>query len=100
MEVRFRTRRLEKEYREHKRAEKAYGRDVARRYIQRVNIIKQVRDLDELMGLPGLGCHALKGKRQGQYALKLTGFYRLIFTLEGESLEIARIEEVSKHYGD
>ena len=100
MEVRFRTRRLEKEYREHKRAEKSYGRDVARRYIQRVNIIKQVRDLDELMGLPGLGGHALKGKRQGQYALKLTGFYRLIFTLEGESLEIARIEEVSKHYGD
>ena len=27
----------------------------------------------------------------------LTGSYWLIFTLEGEQLEIARIEEVSKH---
>ncbi len=100
MEVKFRARKLEREYKEHRRAEKSYGQEVARQYIQRINIIKQTQDLEELMNLPGLGCHVLKGKRQGQYAVKLTGFYRLIFTLEGESLEIVRIEEVSKHYGD
>jgi len=36
----------------------------------------------------------------GQWALSLTGFHRLIFTLESDRLEIAMIEEVSKHYGD
>ena len=100
MEVTFRTRRLEKEYREHARAVKAYGTEVARKYIQRINIIKQVGNIEELVRLPALGCHSLKGDRHGQYAIKLTGFYRLIFTLKGDALEIAHIEEVSKHYGD
>ena len=100
MEVTFRTRKLEKEYREHTKSVKAYGPEVARKYIQRINIIKQVRDIDELMNLPALRCHPLKGSHQGQYAVKLTGFYRLIFTLMGDALEIAHIEEVSKHYGD
>jgi proteic killer suppression protein len=100
VEVTFRTRKLEREYREHARAVKAYGVDVARRYIQRINIIKQAHNIEELMALPVLRCHALKASRTGQYAAKLTGFYRLIFTLKGDASEIAQIEEVSKHYGD
>jgi proteic killer suppression protein len=100
VEVTFRTRKVEKEYQEHARAVKAYGPEVARKYIQRINIIKQVLNIDELMVLPALGCHSLKGDRRGQYSIKLTGFYRLIFSLRGEALEIAHIEEVTKHYGD
>jgi proteic killer suppression protein len=99
LEIKFRTRKLEREYRESARAVKAYGEQVARRYIERINIIKYARDVDELMGLPGLGCHALKGDRRGQYAVKLTVRYRLIFTLQGDALEVVQIEEVSKHYG-
>ena len=100
MEVTFRTRKLEKEYREHSRAVKSYGTEVARKYIQRINIIRQARNFEELVRLPALGCHSLKGDRHGQYSIKLTGFYRLIFSLKGDALEIAHIEEVSKHYGD
>ncbi len=100
MEVRFRTRKFQKQYEKSREAEKTYGREVARKYIQRINIIKQARDINELCALPGLRCHPLRGYRQGQWAVKLTGFYRLIFTLEGKKLEIAHIEEVSKHYDD
>jgi len=100
VEVTFRTRRLEREYRENATAVKSYGIEVARKYIQRIDIIKQVSNIEELIRLPGLGCHPLKGDRHGQYAVKLTGFSRLIFTLKGDALEIAHIEEVSKHYGD
>ncbi len=100
MEVTFKTRRLEKEYREYARAVKSYGTKVARKYILRINIIKRVNNIEELVRLPGLGCHPLKGDRHGQYAVKLTGFCRLIFTLKGDTLEIVHIEEVSKHYGD
>lgn len=100
MEVRFRTNQLQKCYERHQLAVRKYGEEVARRYVLRVNIIKQVNDIDELMGLPVLRCHPLKGQRAGQYSIKLTGFYRLIFTLEDDPLAIARIEEVSKHYGD
>lgn len=100
MEVRFRTRKLRREYEDYREAEKAYGTQVARRYVERVNIIQHALDIEELKQLPGLRCHELKGDRRGQWAVNLTGFHRLVFTLEGKLLEIARIEEVSKHYGD
>ena len=100
MQIQFRTKKLEKQYTQHKLAVKAYGNEAARRYVERINIIKQTKIFDELSGLPGLKCHSLKGDRERQYAIYLTGFYRLIFTLVGESLEIVQIEEVSKHYDD
>ena len=100
MRVTFRTRKLEREYRQSALAIKVYGQQVGRKYIQRINIIKHAHDIEELTGLPGLRCHPLKGNRQGQYAVNLTGFYRLIFSLHGDALEITNIEEVSKHYDD
>jgi proteic killer suppression protein len=72
VEVRFRTRKLEKQYQSHKEAERAYGQEVARKYIQRVNIIKQARNIEELKALPGLRCHP-QGDRQGHWAINLTG---------------------------
>lgn len=100
MIVRFKTRQLEVCYQEYRRANRAYGEQVARKYIQRINLIQQARQFDDLLRLPGLRCHALQGDRKGQYAINLTGFYRLIFRLTGNQLEIVMIEEVSKHYGD
>ena len=100
MIVKFKTRQLKLCYIEHRKAGKAFGEQVARKYIQRINIIQKSQSLDELMRLPGLRCHPLKGERKGQYAINLTGFYRLIFKLSGTQLEIVKIEEVSKHYGD
>jgi len=98
--VQFRTGKLEKCYLESKQAVREFGPSVGRKYIQRINIIKATNNLDDLKKLPGLRCHPLKGDRLGQYAINLTGFYRLIFTLEGDVLNIAVIEEVSKHYDD
>ena len=100
MEIRFRTRKLQRQYESSAEAARAYGRDVARKYIQRVDLIKAIHNLAEMKALPGLDCHPLKGDRAGQWAISLTGFWRLIFTLSGDQLEIVLVEEVSKHYGD
>lgn len=100
MRVSFKTNKLRDEYEQSKKGVKAYGEQIARKYVQRVNLIKRARDLEEVKGLPGLDCHPLKGRRKGQWAVKLTGFYRLIFTVTGDRLDVARIEEVSKHYDD
>ena len=81
-----------------KQSVREFGGAVGRKYIQRINIIKITNSLDDLSKLPGLRCHPLKGDRAGQYAINLTGFHRLIFTIEGENLNIVMIEEVSKHY--
>ena len=100
MEIAFRTRKLQRQYENSDAAIRAFGGQVARKYIQRINIIKHVGDIEELRQLPGLHCHRLKGDREGQWAVTLTGFHRLVFTLRGERLEIVMIEEVSKHYDD
>ena len=100
MVVIFRTKRLEQCYVEHKVAVRDFGKEVARRYIERINIIKHTASLEELARLRTLRYQPLKGDRVGYHAVKLTGFMRLIFTLEGEALAIVRIEEVSKHYDD
>lgn len=100
MDVRFRTRKLQNHYERSGEAFKAYGEPVARKYILRVNTMKTARDIDELKRLPALRCHQLKGERLGQWAVNLTGYQRLIFTLEGDRLEIVMIEGVSKHYED
>lgn len=99
MEIRFKNNKLRKCYESGKVAEKAFGAQVGRRYVGRINIMKSATDVEELETLPGLRCHALTRDRKGQYAINLTGYYRLIFTVEDEALTIARIVEVSKHYG-
>lgn len=98
LEIQFRTNTLRKRYQFSNLAFKAYGEQVGRKYIQRINIIKQAKNIEELKSIRTLRCYPLKGDRKGEWAVKLTGFYRLIFTLIGENLEIVRIEEVSKHY--
>lgn len=100
MEIRFRTKKLEKQYLSHKEAQKAYGQQVAKKYIMRINMIKAAKCFDDLYDIPTLKFHPLVGKRKEEYAITLTGFYRLIITNDGEIFDIARIEEVSKHYGD
>ncbi len=100
MEIQFKTNALQKQYKYSKEAIKAYGEQVGRKYILRINIIKESKNIDELKSISVLRCHALKGNRKGEWAINITGYYRLIFTLRGEDLEIARIEEVSKHYDE
>jgi len=100
VDVAFRTRKLQRRYQRSADATRAYGDEVGRKHIARINLMKQARDIEELRQLPVLHCHPLTGNRAGQWAVSLTGFHRLIFTLKGERLEIAMIEQVSKHYGD
>jgi proteic killer suppression protein len=91
---------LEKCYASHKQASRLWGAVVAKRYIQRIDMIQETADLNALCQLPGLNCHPLKGDRKSEYAISLTGFWRLIFTVYGNRFEIAMVEEVSKHYDD
>lgn len=100
MIIRFRLKSLEKQYTDYKEACKEYGDQIGRKYIERINIIKSAKDINDMIAMRTLRCHPLKGNREGEWAVKLSGRYRLIFTLEGENLQIARIEEVSKHYDD
>jgi toxin HigB-1 len=100
VQVAFGNRKLEKCYVKHTHAIRAWGDAVARKYVQRIDLIQAAADFNELCRLPALKCHLRKGDRKGHYAISLTGFWRLIITLRGEHLEVVCVEEVSKHYDD
>ncbi|WBL37309.1 type II toxin-antitoxin system RelE/ParE family toxin [Tepidiforma flava] len=98
MDVEFRTEELRRRYLEPGEAERAWGRPVARKYIQRVDILRAAGSLAELAALASLRLHPLRGARAGQYALSLNDRWRLIVTVDAAG--IVRVEEVTNHYGD
>ena len=78
MELIFRTRRLQRCFEEEKEAIRSWGTDVGRRYVERVNFILAANVWDDLFTFQFLDLHPLRGNRQGQFAARLTGKYRLI----------------------
>lgn len=46
--------------------------------------VLQVARRPEQMNVPGWGLHPLKGKLKGQWAVKVSGNWRLTFQFEGE----------------
>jgi toxin HigB-1 len=100
LDILFKTKRLERCYLALDEGSRVYGPIVARKYVQRINIIKATSNFSDLGRLPSLRLHPLKGQLKGSWAIDLHDRYRLIFSLEGKNLEIALIEEVSNHYGD
>lgn len=100
MEVRFRTNKLRKCYENYQAGCREWGLEVTKKYIQRIDLLQEASNMDEIRSLPGLDCHPLKGRREGQYGITLHGRWRLIIALEGKMNEVIRVKEVSKHYGD
>ena len=98
MNFEFANKNLRECYEDGKKARRAWGDEVARKYVGRVNIIKSVRDFEELQRMPVLKVHKLIGDRKDNWAMKLTGQYRLIFSLVDGEMEVLRVEEVSNHY--
>jgi proteic killer suppression protein len=54
----------------------------------RLNVLNRAKELKDL-ALPGLGFHPLKGDRKGEYAITVTGNYRMTFRFEkGDVLDL------------
>lgn len=101
MYIEFRTRRLERCYLERREREAAWGKPVARKYVQAVNHLKAVDHPSHLGDFPQFDYAPLTGDRKGRHSLTIAYRVRLIFTVRrGRDALTARIEEVSKtHYG-
>ena len=100
MEVEFRTHRLRSCYEDSSTGVREWGDKVARRYIERVNILKAAKGADDLHRGAALRFHPLKAGRHGQHSIALVDRWRMVVTFRGDALTIVRIEEVSAHYGD
>ena len=97
MEVRFRTRQLARAYEQSGEAARRWGPTVGARYVQRVDLLQEAKQLVDLFAIRALALHPLVGGRRGQYALRLTGQQRLVLTVEGEAA--VTVEEVVDYHG-
>ena len=98
MDVAFGNRMLQRRYESGKERRK-YPPEVGRRYVQRVNALYDAADWSAIERFQTFRAHRLTGDREGQWALTLTGRWRLIVTVSGDGGTVT-IEEVSNHYGD
>ena len=96
MEVQFRTKKLQKCFEKYKEASRAWGDKVARRYIERIQVLQNANSVEEVATFP-FKHHILSGDRVGEHVIWLTEKYRLHFAV---SDDVVTVLEVTKHYGD
>jgi proteic killer suppression protein len=101
MEIIFKTKQLEKCANDSKTAIKKWGAKRAELFAKRVTQLKALPDMTTVKNLPGQH-HSLKGDRDGQWACKLDGGWRLVYRPieeEGTTVyQIIKIEEVIDYH--
>ena len=98
MDIRYSTNRLEAARLALFEAVRLWGVPIGRKYIQRLAVIRSIDKFDDLYGHRALRLHTLRGDRSGQYAITLTGNFRLI--VEVASDDTVRILGVEDYHGN
>lgn len=78
MDIKFKSNKLGKSLSIPKEISKTYG-DMAKKVNQRMKEFSSSKNLSVLGTLPGPNCHELKGSREGQLAVDISGNFRIIF---------------------
>ena len=78
MKISYKTNKLEKQLTEAKEMQKAFG-TMAKKVNQRMMELKASPNLVVMKTIPAANCHELKGDRQGEFAVDISGNFRIIF---------------------
>ena len=98
VEVIYKTRTLQRVCTDAQEARRKYGARMAKTIFMRVTELGLAKSVEELLHFHVGRCHALKGDRQGQFAMDLVHPYRLVFERLGDVVQIARIVEIADYH--
>jgi len=98
VDIEFATNRLSTASLSLSEATRLFGVPIGRKYIQRLAIIRAADKFNQLSGHRALRLHPLRGDRVGQYAMTLTGNFRLI--IDRVSEDRVRVLGVEDYHGD
>lgn len=98
MNIVFASRKLQRAFEGHQEAVRRWGERIGIKFVQRIVTLQSARRFEELYTLKSLRVHQLKGGRKGEYAIDLTGNWRLI--IEPVDQETVLIKEVVDYHGD
>lgn len=85
MNITFKNRKLQKILTDPGEIKKAYG-SMARRVSQRMDQLQAAPNLATIQSLPAMECHILTGDRKGEWAVSISGNYRLIFEIDQDPI--------------
>jgi len=74
---------------------KAFG-TMAKKVQQRLDEIDAVPSLAALIQIPAANCHPLSGNRSGEWAVNISGNYRLVFTLDHDPIPTLENGEIDR----
>ena len=97
MQVRYRTKTLEKECTDATAASKKYV-GYGQKIQMRVDEIRASESVEQMLQFRIGRCHRLKGGRKVQYAVDLVHPYRLVFEIIGSEAQIANIIEIVDYH--
>jgi len=75
--------------------------EIILQFKKKIQILISIESINELNSFRSLHFEPLKGKRQGEYSIRLNLQYRLIFKIEQDNqlvIDLIVIQEISKHY--
>ena len=98
MELEFSSNRLDKASTSFSEANRLFGVAIGRKYIQRLGLLRATEKFSQLYGFQALKLHHLKGNREGQFAISLTGNFRLI--IEKIQEDKVLILDLEDYHGD
>jgi plasmid maintenance system killer protein len=78
VKISFKSNKLARSLTEAKEIQKAFG-VMSKKVNQRMKEISASDNLEVLKTLPAANCHELKGDRKGEFAVDISGNYRIVF---------------------
>ena len=98
MQVVYKSRSLQKVCTDFSAASRKHGARVANIIQIRIAQIQSADNIESMVKAKVGRCHALKGQREGQYAMDLVYPYRLIFEKLGDMIQVVRIVEIVDYH--
>lgn len=81
MKIEYKNNKLKRQFGNASEIKKAFG-EMAKKISVRLSEIVAAPNLAVLIQLPGPKCHALQGERLGEWAVRISTNYRLIFEID------------------
>lgn len=94
MKITYKNKKLEKICTDYSKANSEWGVQIAKKLFIRIAELNAAQSLQDIKKITSTRLHPLLGKREGEYAVDLTGNYRLIMTAVNEEIKLERIDEV------
>lgn len=98
MQIEYKNQRLRKVCTDADVARRRYGQKTAELIKQRIREIDAFDTVEEMIQFHIGRCHPLKGNRKGTYAVDLEHPLRMVFSVNGDIIEIALIEEIVDYH--